>query len=159
MFAANACAQIQHSADILHCVVQAACILMIRGALISFKLPRPVMLCCAVLCFVALCVPFCRLLKQCGAAGLSQIFKVEIDSIMLGQVVQVVQQQWQQQAMQQQQRQCDATVEQPSCTTAGGPALEQQQQDNASAAAALVSEAVEVVMLLQSLAGTDACMV
>ena len=84
---------------------------------------------CMSVC-VSLLLHLHRLLKLCGAEGLSRIFRVEVDGIMLGQLLQALQQHWRQHAA------CNsssttAVLQARHSTTAAVPSttpLQQQQQ-------------------------------
>lgn len=117
----------------------------------------------------------CRLLRLCGPQALANIFRVEVDGLLLGQMLQAMQQQWRQHAQQQHVHQAHTTEhtqeqqqtqQQQDCPAAS---LEQQQQDHldssgranecgtssnmAAADCSLHSEAALVLRMLQSLTG------
>lgn len=94
-----------------------------------------------------------RLMKQCGPEGLAAIFRVEVDGLLLGQMLQALQQHWQQQvasapAHSHPHAQQQSTQQPAAATSAPAQSKEQQQP-----AGEVCAEAMLVLRMLQSLTG------
>jgi hypothetical protein len=97
-------------------------------------------------------------MKQCGPEGLATIFRVEVDGLLLGQMLQALQQQWKQQASStpaQSHQRAQQQLQQPAATNST-PAQSQEQQQQRGPAEGVSSEAMLVLRMLQSLTGRRA---